>query len=82
MLNLNFCELGHELTRRFKPCKSVMRHILVTFRNINILLSLDNIASKEYLNISGHATPEYCSDGLVFNEELGYCDFPDNVDTC
>merc|ERR1711860_303550 len=30
----------------------------------------------------GHATPEYCEPGLVFNPESGYCDFPENTDGC
>jgi len=35
-----------------------------------------------YNCFGGHATPEYCGDGLVFNAEAGYCDFPENVDGC
>jgi len=39
--------------------------------------------SDYFLNCwGGHATPEYCEPGLVFNEEVGYCDFPENVDGC
>ncbi|XP_023328988.1 uncharacterized protein LOC111701795 isoform X2 [Eurytemora carolleeae] len=30
----------------------------------------------------GHATPEYCDEGIVFNPEVQYCDFPGNVDGC
>jgi len=31
---------------------------------------------------NGHATPEYCEEGLVFNQDVGYCDFPENTTSC
>jgi len=35
-----------------------------------------------YNCFGGHATPEYCGDGLIFNPAVNYCDYPENVDGC
>ena len=35
-----------------------------------------------YNCFDGHATPEYCPEGEVFNPEAAYCDFPSNVEGC
>jgi len=45
--------------------------------------AFDGACSDLWYNcFQGHATPEYCGEGLIFNAEAQYCDFPDNVESC